>query len=200
MPVSRRAMQWLLTEWPYAGQLAAFFLFALLPLWWKAFGPALTLVYLQLPVYLVHQYEEHDKDRFRCFLNAHMAGGREALTPAATFWINSLGVWGVDLISLYLACWVSLAFGLIAVYLALVNGVIHCMATLALRAYNPGLLTGIVLFLPVGGWALATVSAQSHADWRFHLLAAGIAVAIHAAILIHVRNRIASLDRLTVNE
>jgi hypothetical protein len=56
----------------------------------------------------------------------------------------------VDLISLYLSFFVNPGFGLIAVYLAVVNAVVHLVAAVALRAYNPGLWTAILLFLPLG--------------------------------------------------
>ncbi len=54
---------------------------------------ALVLVALQLPVYMLHQYEEHDDDRFRRFANRVMGGGVELLTVPAVFVINIGGVW-----------------------------------------------------------------------------------------------------------
>ena len=94
-----RVMRWLVQEWhwPAASLFAACLLLLLAPAWLSVAGPALTLVYLQLPVYMLHQWEEHTGDRFRQYINQRLAGGREALTPTATFWINVIGVWAVDL-------------------------------------------------------------------------------------------------------
>src|SRR5690606_6727990 len=122
-------------------------------------GPGLALVFLQLPVYMIHQWEEHAGDRFRRHANELIGGGREVLTPSAVFWINSAGVWGVDLAALYLAWAVAPPAGLVAGYLALVNAVLHGAPAVARRAYNPGLVTAVVLFLPLGGWCVATVGA-----------------------------------------
>jgi hypothetical protein len=187
-------MRWFVREWPYAALFTAAFLLALLP-FVGALGLALTLVYLQLPLYMIHQFEEHDQDRFRKFANQFLGGGREAFTPTAIFVINSAGVWGIDLLALYLACFVDLKWGLIAIYLPLLNGLSHIIVTVAIRRYNPGLWTSLVLFLPVGIWALAVVSAASHAGWQTQGEALGIAILIHALILIHVKLRLRRLAR-----
>jgi Protein of unknown function with HXXEE motif len=47
--------------------------------------------------------------------------------------------------------WLGLAW----VGLTLVNGVIHIVTSIRLRLYNPGLVTGVVLFLPFTIWMLA---------------------------------------------
>jgi hypothetical protein len=59
------------------------------------------------PVYMVHQYEEHDNDRFRLFVNEKIGKQRVGLSPLAVFVINVPGVWGVIGISLALAATVS---------------------------------------------------------------------------------------------
>lgn len=185
-------MRWLLGEWPYAALFTAIFLLLLLP-FIGVLGWALTLVYLQLPLYMLHQFEEHDKDRFRTFANQMVAGGKEAFTPLAVFVINSVGVWGVDLLALYLAYYVDLAFGLVAIYLPLVNAVLHLGVTIRLRRYNPGLWTGLVLFLPFGIWALLVVSAASQATWAEQGMALGAAILLHALIIGYVKARIRRL-------
>src|SRR5436309_3508105 len=136
---STRTWRWLVQQWqwPAASLFAGYLLLPLAPLWFSAAGLALGVVYLQLPVYMLHQWEEHTGDRFRAYVNQHLAGGREALTPSTTFWINSLGVWAVDLLALYLASFVQLSLGLIAVYLPLVNALAHVAAAIAWRQYNP---------------------------------------------------------------
>src|SRR5208282_2200477 len=104
----------------------------------------LISAWVQLPLYMIHQYEEHDADRFRRFVNQHIAGGREALTLADVFVINVPGVWGVIAASCYLAWVVRPGLALIAIYLTLVNAGAHVGALVALRRYNPGLITAIV--------------------------------------------------------
>jgi hypothetical protein len=185
-------MRWLVREWPYAAIFTAGFLLLLIPFFYQL-GLAITLVYLQLPLYMIHQFEEHDRDRFRTFANQMLAGGREAFTPTAIFVINSVGVWGVDLAALYLAWFHNLAFGLIAIYLPLFNALTHVGATIVFRRYNPGLWTALALFLPFGVWSLIVVSRASHATWPMQALALGVAILVHALIMVHVKLRLRKL-------
>ncbi len=192
---SNRVFHWLIAQWqwPAASLFAGCFLLLLVPLWYVAAGPVLAVVFLQLPIYMLHQWEEHAGDRFRKYVNLHVGGGREALTPWATFWINSLGVWLVDLVALYLAVFVRPALGLIAVYLPLVNGLAHVGQAVALGEYNPGLWTAVVLFPPTAGWGLYVIGTLG-ADWSAQLIGIAVAVAVHVAIIIHVVRRIRRLS------
>jgi hypothetical protein len=158
---SNQVMGWLVGEWqwPAAGLFAACLLLALAPVWLAAIGLVVGLVMLQLPLYMVHQFEEHAGDRFRNYLNQKVAGC-EALTREGAFWINSLGVWGLDLVMLYLAVFVNPTLALAAFYLPIVNALTHIREAVARREYNPGLWTSILLFLTICGWELYSVSIE----------------------------------------
>jgi hypothetical protein len=188
-------MRWLVDDWqwPYAGALTAAFLLVLLPLWWDATDTALALVYAALPLYMVHQLEEHAGDRFRIAVNAQFAGGREALTRPAAFWINAGGIWIVDVIAIWLAYHVELAIGLLPIYLMGVNALIHIGTAVATRAYNPGLWTAIVLFVPAAIWGAVEISDTADAGLGWQLVALAFAVVVHAGIMGSIRARAASL-------
>lgn len=186
-------MQWFEKNWMYTGLVSGLFLIAILPLFGATWPAAMLAVYLQLPIYMVHQVEEHYGDRFRQFVNEHVAHGLPALTTPAVVFINVPGVWGVDLASIYLARFVDIGLGLIAVYLMLVNAVAHMVAGLVLRQYNPGLVTGVVLFLPAGLWALFAVSAVPGVDRTDHAIGLAAAILIHAGIAAYVRLRMHDL-------
>jgi Protein of unknown function with HXXEE motif len=170
-------------NWVYGGFLAALMLLALTPILKSGWPLALLLIWLQLPVYMLHQYEEHDGDRFRLFVNATIGGGREILSRFAVFVINIGGVWGVDAGAFALATRVHIGFGLIAVYLSLINGVSHCVMAAAMRCYNPGLVTSILLFIPLGVatlWVLAGANEFSLTD---HCIGFVVALLVHLAII-----------------
>ena len=111
--------------WVYGGFLCGLLLFILLPELARHWSSAVLAVFVQLPVYMLHQYEEHDNDRFRLFVNRTIGGGHEVLSHAAVFVINVPGVWGIVAASFLLSAFVSIGYGLIAVYLVLVNAVTH---------------------------------------------------------------------------
>jgi hypothetical protein len=183
--------RWLVQEWqwPFASLFAAVFLLVLLPPFAWIAGLAVGLIFAQLPIYLLHQWEEHRGDRFRSYVNRVIAGNRELLTPGITFWINCLCVWVVDLVAIYLAIFISPAAGLMAGYLTLANAVVHIIQAAIRREYNPGLATALFLFLPIGGWCLWEVKA-SLID---HVIGFGLAVGGHAAIVLFLARRLMSL-------
>ena len=195
--MSGRILDWLVKkwQWPYAALFTAGFLGVLAPLVFRYAGMPLGLVYLQLPIYMLHQYEEHAGDRFRLWVNNMIGHGRDVLTPIATFWINSLLVWLLDLVALYLACFVDLSLGLIAIYLPMLNAFGHIVPAIIKRQYNPGLVTSVFVFLPVGLFSTYLVSRAAGCDLQDHLLALGVAIAVHGTIIAHVRRRISYLSR-----
>jgi hypothetical protein len=179
-------------QWPAATLFAAYAMLLATPVWLHVAGVAVTLVFLQLPLYMVHQFEEHNGDRFRLYMNQKVARC-EALTREGAFWINAIGVWGLEIVMLYLAVFVDMRFALAAFYLPVVNALTHIREAVARREYNPGLWTSLVLFLPIGGWGLYRVSVDLGATWRDQLLGAGIAIAVHVAIIAYIVVRVRRL-------
>jgi hypothetical protein len=175
--------------WCYGGGLAGALLLALTPLIAAGWSRAMTLTFLTLPIYMLHQLEEHDDDRFRRFFNDTIAHGREGLTPLAVFVVNIFGVWCVIATAIYLAWAVSSGWGLIAVYLVAVNALVHLAHSVMFRRYNPGLATAAVLFVPLSGAALWTIDAAG----RYHAMGLVTALVLHAVIIIHVKRRLTAL-------
>ncbi|MBP7001229.1 HXXEE domain-containing protein [Amaricoccus sp.] len=172
-------------SWVYGGFLAGLMLLALAPVLVAGWDRASALAYLVLPVYMLHQLEEHDDDRFRRFVNEVIGGGRELLSVAAVFWINVLGVWAAMVACLWLARSDGPGWAAFAGWLVAVNGLLHLGQGLALRRYNPGLATGVLLFLPLG--ALTLEAAWPVATGWVFWLSLVIVLALHLAILAHVR-------------
>ena len=68
----------LLRHWVYATPPMALLLLGLYP--FLAAKVPLPL-FLALPVYMLHQYEEHDANRFAVFLNGMMGSNHAGLSP-----------------------------------------------------------------------------------------------------------------------
>lgn len=181
--------QRLIAYWVYGGALAGILFLVLTPILISSWPAALVATFLLLPAYMLHQLEEHDDDRFRKFFNATIGKGREVLSSAAVFVINVPGVWGVIAISLYLGRDVNPGFAFVAVYLVLVNAVVHVIHASVFRRYNPGLWTAIFLFLPLGAWTLWLLQRAGAGSLAFHATGFLFAVAIHAAIVAHALTR-----------
>jgi hypothetical protein len=178
----------LVDNWVYGGFIAGLLLLVLGPLFVVAWPPHLIAVFLCLPAYMIHQYEEHDRDRFRAYMNQLIGKGNEVLTKRAVFVTNIAGVWGVLAVALWLAAFKS-GFGLIAAYLLLLNGVIHIMPAIITRRYNPGLATAVLVFLPLGLYCLVAIQHAGGGTAMMHATGLLVAIGDHAAIAIPVLRR-----------
>ncbi len=181
-------------NWVYGGFLAGLMLLALTPVLARDWPLPLLLIWLQLPVYMLHQYEEHDDDRFCRSVNATIGGGKEVLSHMDAFVINLGGVWAVNTIAFILAASVHLGLGLTAVYLSIVNGIAHCIQGVSLRSYNPGLITSVTLFLPLGAATLWVFSQTDGITLGDHAVGLGVALLLHASIMARVFSRKRALN------
>ncbi|MEO8758640.1 MAG: HXXEE domain-containing protein [Devosia sp.] len=175
-------------SWVYGGSLAGVMVLCLMPIIGQGWPLALTLVFLQLPIYIFHQLEEHYDDRFRRVVNDLIGQGREVLSLGGVFVINMAGVWALDLISFGLAYRLGIGWGLIGAYAMVINAVAHIVQGIRLRSYNPGLVTSIILFLPVGLGGIWAISATGEATGLQHVVGIAIGLALHAAIVGYVLN------------
>ncbi len=181
-------------NWPCGGLTAAVFLTLMIPLLWASWPALLLLALIQLLAYLGHQVEEYFHDNFRSFVNRKLAHGREALNRETVLFVNIGGVWGVDLLVLYLTCFVRPGLSLIAAYLGLVNAAVHLLAAAVTRAYNPGLISAVLLLLPAGTAAVWVARTHQVAPW-YHVLGLGTAVFIHLLLAWHIYRRVKLVDR-----
>jgi len=175
----------LVDNWVYGGFLAGVLLLALTPVLARDWPLALTLVFLALPVYMLHQYEEHDADRFHHKINDLFGRGQDVLPSGAIFVINIPVVWGVNAASFTLAT-IDLGWALIALYTLIANAVVHIVQAGVARAYNPGLVTAIVLFLPLGIFGSLEVMRATPVSQMQQVIALLVAIGAHIAIQAYV--------------
>jgi len=179
-------------HWVAAAGFIAIALVAITPVLYFYLPLGVFLIFLHSPAYMIHQLEEHVNDRFRIFVNETLLGGREALTTADVIWINVGLVWGSNLAALYAAYLFGVGWALIAPYLVLVNAVGHIAQALVKRSYNPGVITSVLIFLPLG----ATTLAVTHASGLQHGFALAFALVSHVSIVATVALHLRAARRL----
>ena len=180
----------LAANWVYGGVLAALLLALLLPFLTSGWSTAEILTFLCLPTYMIHQYEEHEDDRFRRFVNEELAGGIEALSRFDVFIINIIGVWAVLAGVVALIRSTQLGWGVLSADLLIVNALIHIGSSVTMRKLNPGFFTALLLFMPLGiGLFFVELPVASGVQQACGLI---LSVGLHAAILIHVKRVLAA--------
>lgn len=185
----------LIDNWVYGGFLAGLLLLVLTPMVARDWSLALMLVYLTLPIYMVHQYEEHDADRFHRAINAMLGGGRDVLPAAAIFAINVPLLWGTEA-AVIAAARSDLGWGLIATYMLLANAIVHIVPAIITRSYNPGLVTATMLFLPLGVFGTAQIVSATSVSPLQHIVALAVAIGVHVLIVAYVLFNVRRLPKV----
>ncbi|MEP7120716.1 MAG: HXXEE domain-containing protein [Byssovorax sp.] len=208
----------ILFDWPYTAlavtplMLAAFALEKRAPDAAPRWRDPASILPLLWPMYLLHQFEEHGVDllgRRYAFLGELCrvlgpigASGDCPADPAFIFAVNCVGAQIAFLLSVVFrkkrpviaAC----AWGI-----ALVNAVTHIGSAIAHLAYNPGLLTSVVLFVPMSAWMLHTVLKAGVVERRRVPRIFATGVALHAvllgSLLLHARGWLSETGLLLVN-
>ncbi len=189
--------RWLTEHWMRAGIVMATLLLAITPVLMLEMRWMTVLVYLQLPVYMIHQYEEHANAAFQRWTTNHMGNGIQVLSDRDILWINIGLVWALDVVWLLLSVLVNPAWGLVAAAMPVVNGLGHIVFAIKDRAYNPGLWTSLFLFMPFGLYALLTIGNTIKADTSIYALSIFGAVLTHLPIVLFVQ---AQLRNKTANQ
>lgn len=103
------------------------------------------------------------------------------VSPARFLLLNGF-VWPLFLVCTIAAiraprfAWFLVAFATIVV----LNGSLHLLGTLAYSSYSPGLVTGVLLYLPIGGWVL--VRSASRMSSGLFWLGVAMGLLFHAAV------------------
>ena len=179
--------QRLIAYWVYGGTSAGIVLLLFAPLIIQGWRLPASLTFLCLPLYMLHQFEEHDDDRFRRFVNIVVCKGRQGLSLADVFWINVVGVWCLLSLTLWLVLNLDPGWSALAAWLLVINAAAHIGQALALRRYNPGLVTALLLLLPLG----LTLLVWGQASLVQFGLSALFAVVVHLGLLARLRYNLA---------
>jgi hypothetical protein len=184
--------------WPYMGLGAALLLTLLLATdllrsdrtvaRWR---DIVWLTWLGMLAYLVHQFEEHGIDikgaayAFRESLCGFF--GFTVLTvcplpPSVITAVNVAAVWLLGPATALLGRrWPLIALSFFSV--PSVNLVAHFASAVRDGGYNPGLLTAIVLFLPLSLWAFYVAMAHYRLGWRAVIATVVAGIVLHGVLM-----------------
>lgn len=207
----------ILMGWPYVGLGVALIWFVALTLERRPGAPPRLqdpawVLPLLWPMYLLHQFEEHGIDLFGrhyAFL-ADLCGALGHARASPTCPADPAFLFAVNMVGCQMTFALSLLFRrsrpLVAACawgVALINGMIHIASAIARGAYNPGLLTSVILFLPLSVWMLRTLIRSGVVERRDVpriLVTGGVMHAVlMASLLLRERGWISGEALLVIN-
>jgi hypothetical protein len=184
------AGEWLCAHWQDLTGVLAVSTFILLILFVLPENLLLFGIWVCLPVYLLHQFEEYVYPggllpMLNRTVSSHtgLPDGSEPMSTAVACCINIGIIWVLFPFSAGLATLAGPAWGLWIPYFTAVNGVSHLARALTTRAYNPGLVVSVCLNIPVGLAVVSTAIAAGITSPAVHLASFLVAGALMAVVI-----------------
>ena len=141
-------------NWAKAGLLFSLFIVAYVYLIHKDSIVLLDkYILLNLAFLMMHQFEEYVypgtfKEYFNTRLYNPFGFFRNKLTDKGILWVNVIFGWGVNIFVLLLFSTNPVAV-MAVIGILFINGIMHFFVTFKTRYYNPGVVTGAILFIPL---------------------------------------------------
>ena len=149
------------------------------------------LLQIGLPIYMLHQFEEHGRDVFGrpypflasfCGVLGHPDPSTCPADPAFLFAVNVGAVW-IAFASGALVGPRNAMVGAAALGVPLVNTFMHVGPALAKQAYNPGVLTSVLLLAPLAVLGLRGLAGAGLIDRPRIVAVVLVGAALHAGLL-----------------
>ena len=189
-------INWLYLNWARICLILSIIVTIIIFLVVKTNNLILFLIWIQIPIYLLHQFEEHYwPGGFKNFFNKeifNVQDGEYPLNDSSIFWINVPIIWVLMPIFAALS-YINLFFGLWIPYFAVFNSLTHVVAVIVKSKYNPGLFVSLVLGIPVAIYTLWLFYTLINVPLIITVLSLLIVLILHLIITIFSTRRYNSL-------
>lgn len=167
-------MRFIFRYWPIAGIIFAILILCYIYIAEKNKLPITEkLILLNLAFLMLHQFEEYVyPGGFKEYFNKNIYNPfglfRNKLNDKGIFWINVVFGWGMNILVLLFFKTMPIAV-LTVVAILFINGILHFAVTFRTQYYNPGVISGAILFLPLGLYAYYKLSPLYNFSYQ-HIL------------------------------
>jgi hypothetical protein len=151
-------MSYIDKHWATFGGIMAVVIIVLALIIDKELSNIQTIFWIHLATLLLHQFEEYTyPGMFKDFFNTNIwnknAITRFPLNEKGILVINIILAWTMYFFASFVGVKVVwLTFGLAGI--TITNGIMHTIMFVKLKKYNPGLITGFLIFIPFGLYLL----------------------------------------------
>jgi hypothetical protein len=153
---------------------------------WIAF-----LVWMQFPVYLIHQFEEHAyPGGFKDYINRNVFNSKKEDTPLNdkdVFWINIPIIWFLFPLAAVLSQTLDPQIGVFLPVFGLFNASTHLIAACVKRMYNPGFFVSLIVNFPTGIFTLLVMKHQNFLGFTSFILAVLSTILLHLAMIAYIK-------------
>jgi hypothetical protein len=180
-------MTWIEEHWPKSTIFLAVYSTIFIFLFVLEIDIALFLIWIQLPVYWLHQFEEYVfPGGFIETFNRKVLGSSEKEWPMskrASLWINIPIIYIAFPLSAILAGTVDISIGIWTAYFSILNAASH-VGMFVIKRYNPGFFVSAFLNIPVGVFTVWYFYSNDVISVFGHLIGVLVAVAVQGGLMV----------------
>lgn len=180
---------WLYNHWAKISLLLAIVMTLLVYILITPGNFLLFLIWIQLPIYLLHQFEEHNWNGFKNYVNRSVfkvEDGDFPLNDKIIFWINIPIIW-IIIPTFSALSSVNILYGLWIPYFAVLNSLTHVVVSIRNKEYNPGLIVSLILGIPVGIYTLTVFYSEINVPIIVSTISVLFAVLLHLMVFGYIR-------------
>ncbi len=181
-------MQWLYKNWMKSTIFVAIYLAIVLFLFVKDTNYPLFLIWMQMCVYLLHQFEEYIlPGGFKEFFNTEMLGSaddQEPLNDKVACWINVPVIFIAYPVTAILAQFFGIGIGMWTAYFSIINAASH-VGIAAKHKYNPGFVVSLFLNIPFGIYTVWYLNAQNLVGTTANVAGIVLGIAVQAVVMFY---------------
>ncbi len=191
-------MNWINKNWANIGGIIAIGIILKILITQNFFLDFQSLLWLHFTALLLHQFEEYSfPGKFKEFYNTNLLNKN----PITKFRLNNKGILLVNVILAWTFYLIAAIMGEKMIFLTIglagvtiLNGLMHTIMFIKLKKYNPGLITGLLLFIPFGVILLSKINQLEMAEQKSWII--GFAVFLIGTALIPLSIRLT--NKITV--
>jgi len=180
-------LSWLEQHWSASTPFLAVYLTIVLVLFVLNKNFTLFLIWIQVPVYWLHQFEEYIyPGGFTEYFNIKVLGSNskgQPLTKTHAFWINVPIIFIGFPVSAILAGQIDISIGIWTAYFSIINALSH-LGMFFRHGYNPGLVASMLLNIPVGVYAIYYFITNQLISLSSHIIGFSVAVATQGGLMV----------------
>lgn len=181
-------MKWLYDNWYKSTIFLAVYMLVVLIIFVLKTDFALFLIWIQMAVYLLHQFEEYIlPGGFVNFFNDKILGSEKTdfpLDKKASFWINVPIIFIAYPLSAILAGYIDISIGIWTAYFSIINAMSH-VGIFFKNRYNPGFFVSLFLNIPVGIYTIYYFASQNIISLNEQLVGLTIGLLVQAVVMFY---------------
>jgi hypothetical protein len=189
MLMEKKIMKWLYENWPNATIFTAIYIMTLLVLFVMKTDYALFLIWAQMCMYLLHQFEEYIlPGGFKEYFNINVLGSdddQEPLNKAIAFWINVPVVFIAYPVTAILAQFLGIGVGMWTAYFSIINGAGHVVMAIKGRCYNPGSAVSLFGNIPFGIYTVWYLNTNASVSVTANVVGLVIGLLVQGAVMFY---------------